>query len=608
MNYIYEAFSEIDCFGTNFNFFLNHKKKFKTFYGGIITIITILLIILCLVCFGDNLYHKKNPTIIQTSINSDYTIINFKTEKLVFAFRFENLDGQFIDISNKIYPKIYYYSRPEINNSNYFLDYKQEEFLSYHVCNESDDEDLNINERYGKLFCIDFNNKKFGGYWDNAFIYYFEIRLYFCLNGEKFSKNNPNCTPIETLNQIFNNENPIIFSLYYPIYYFDFNSVNNPLVKFYKNYFYYLNYNLQKNDRLYIKRYILNDDQGILLENKKEISVWGVDKILGDFSYFSNEELNKENSSSLFYLMNVYMSSEKTYYKRYYTKIQDVIAEFGGLISVISYISKFFCDFINEKFQKIKIIEFLFDMKSKKNSLNFHTDDNTVIQNMKINNRTYYMNGKININYKYKGDNKKLELLSNVNSISNTVVNVSNIKKGGDILLSRIMKNFENKTKEETVVNESFDNLNKISPLKKEKKDRTKKRETQLTLLLILKLDLFLYFKSCIHSKKKKCIVKNYSLIDWFYIESCEIMNYLLRNKLLLFLENYYLNECQLKTLLYSRKIYLNDITLYQKRINDEDNINKIINYYQNFNSQKNKSKIDDFIFDILDDKIKINF
>ena len=121
MNYIYEAFSEIDCFGTNFNFFLNHKKKFKTFYGGIITIITILLIILCLVCFGDNLYHKKNPTIIQTSINSDYTIINFKTEKLVFAFRFENLDGQYIDISNKIYPKIYYYSRPEINNSNYFL-------------------------------------------------------------------------------------------------------------------------------------------------------------------------------------------------------------------------------------------------------------------------------------------------------------------------------------------------------------------------------------------------------------------------------------------------------------------------------------------------------
>ena len=48
--------------------------------------------------------------------------------------------------------------------------------------------------------------------------------------------------------------------------------------------------------------------------------------------------------------MNVYMSSEKTYYKRYYTKIQDVIAEFGGLISVISSISKFFCDFINEKF------------------------------------------------------------------------------------------------------------------------------------------------------------------------------------------------------------------------------------------------------------------
>ena len=609
MNYIYEALAEIDCFGTNFNFFLNHKKKFKTFYGGIITIITLLLIILCLICFGDNLYHKKNPTINQTNINSDYTIINLKNEKLVFAFRFENLDGQYVDISNKIYPKIYYYSRPEINNSNTLSVFKQEEFLSYHICNESDDgENINLIKNYGKLFCIDFNNKKFGGYWDNHFIYYFEIRLYFCLNGEKYSKNNPNCTSIETLNKIFNNENPILFSLYYPIYYFDFNSINNPLVKCYKNYFYYLNYNLQKNDRLYIKRYILNDDQGILLENKKEISVWGVDKILGDFSYFSNEELNKENSSSLFYLMNVYMSSEKTYYKRYYTKIQDVIAEFGGLISVISSISKFFCDFINEKFQKIKIIDFLFDMKSKKNSLNYHTDDNTVIQNMKLNNKTYYMNGKININHIYKNENKNFEKVSNVNSISNTVINLSNVKKGSDILLSRIIKNLENKAKEETIVNESFDNLNKLSPLNNQKKHKRKKRETNLSLFLIIKLDLFLYFRSCMYSEKTNGIIRNYSLIDWFYIESCEIMNYLLRNKILLFLENYFLNEYQIKALLYSRKIYLKDITQFQKKIYDEDNINKLISYYNSINIQKNNSKIDDFMFDILDEKIKINF
>ena len=110
------------------------------------------------------------------------------------------------------------------------------------------------------------------------------------------------------------------------------------------------------------------------------------------------------------------------------------------------------------------------------------------------------------------------------------------------------------------------------------------------------------------YSEKTKYIIRNYSLIDWFYIESCEIMNYLLRNKLLLFLENYFLNEYQIKALLYSRKIYLKDITQFQKKIYDEDNINKLISYYNSINIQKNNSKIDDFMFDILDEKIKINF
>ena len=124
----------------------------------------------------------------------------------------------------------------------------------------------------------------------------------------------------------------------------------------------------------------------------------------------------------------------------------------------------------------------------------------------------------------------------------------------------------------------------------------------------MLKLDLFLYFKSCISSEKTKCMVRNYSLIDWFYIESCEIMNYLLKNKILFFLENYLMNEYQLKALLHTKKISINDINQYQKKINDEDYINKIISYYKDNNKQKNKSTIDDFIFEILDDKIKINF
>ena len=65
--------------------------------------------------------------------------------------------------------------------------------------------------------------KFFGGY--NSYIFYYEIRLYFCPNGETYSKNNKNCTFMKTLNKIFNVDNPMFFSLYYPVYYFEHNSI-----------------------------------------------------------------------------------------------------------------------------------------------------------------------------------------------------------------------------------------------------------------------------------------------------------------------------------------------------------------------------------------------
>ena len=43
-------------------------------------------------------------------MNEGYSIIDLKKKKVILAFRMENLDGEFIDFSNKIYPIIYYYS------------------------------------------------------------------------------------------------------------------------------------------------------------------------------------------------------------------------------------------------------------------------------------------------------------------------------------------------------------------------------------------------------------------------------------------------------------------------------------------------------------------
>ena len=78
---------------------------------------TIILLIISIIVFGSNFFLRKNPTITSSSVNNEYSIINLKKEKVLIAFRLEDLDGNFMDFTNKIYPMIYYYSREIDNNT-----------------------------------------------------------------------------------------------------------------------------------------------------------------------------------------------------------------------------------------------------------------------------------------------------------------------------------------------------------------------------------------------------------------------------------------------------------------------------------------------------------
>ena len=55
-----------------------------------------------------------------------------------------------------------------------------DEFLPYHICNDSDFPDTNLTKTFGKLYCPELGGKKFGGYWDSPNLYYFEIQVFYC--------------------------------------------------------------------------------------------------------------------------------------------------------------------------------------------------------------------------------------------------------------------------------------------------------------------------------------------------------------------------------------------------------------------------------------------
>ena len=133
-----KCFESLDIIGTKFHFYIGKTQEKKTSIGGILSILIFIFSILFIQIFGHNFFTRKNPTV-TTSILNDlkYEFFDIQAEKIFFAFRIEDYDGNFINASDYLYFKIYYYKTEQNENGEYRKKIS-DEYLSYHICNESD--------------------------------------------------------------------------------------------------------------------------------------------------------------------------------------------------------------------------------------------------------------------------------------------------------------------------------------------------------------------------------------------------------------------------------------------------------------------------------------
>ena len=318
---IVKLLKELDVIGTKFHFYSGKTLKKSTPFGGILTILIGVLSIILFIIFGNNFFYRQNPSVTMSVENNlTYEYFDFSKEKLLFAFRVEYYDAHFIDVKHILYFKIYYYTTEEDENGKY-RSIINHEFLPYHICNDSDFPDMNLTKTFGKLYCPELGGKKFGGYWDSPNLYYFEIQVFYCENGAQYSSSNPKCTSLNKLREFLNQDNPKFFALYYPLVEFNPLSYQQPLIRRYKNYYYCLSHRLQRNDDIFLKKTIMNDDKGWLFSKYHNYSLWGVDSVRETYAYFSDEDLSKEGSSTKICEINLYTTMENNYYTRYYMKI-----------------------------------------------------------------------------------------------------------------------------------------------------------------------------------------------------------------------------------------------------------------------------------------------
>jgi hypothetical protein len=168
----------VDFFSRDLNFSINSHLKYKTKFGGLISLINIVILGLLIYKFGEDFFLRTNPKYLQQTIYparyENYTITN---KNFSFAFRIEDLNAIQVDRDDLIYID-FVYLHYEIKNGEWNL--LEEKSLDYSKClvndvgNESEFEKLNLKNWY----CPRLDNLTVGGNWDESYVRYFKIWVY----------------------------------------------------------------------------------------------------------------------------------------------------------------------------------------------------------------------------------------------------------------------------------------------------------------------------------------------------------------------------------------------------------------------------------------------
>ena len=584
----------IDIYGSKFHLLINKKLNYKTWIGGVTTTFLSIIGLTFIYLFGNDFFFRKNPSFTESTIGEGYKTINLTEEKVIIAFRIEDMNGNYVNTSNYLYPKVVYYSAIPGEDGKSRSDFK-EEYISYRLCEESDFEGSeNLITLYGTLFCIEWKDKTFGGYWDNEFLYYFSFRIFYC-NTSKYYSNNTKCSSVEELNELFSDK--LLFSVYYSTVEFRVDNYKKPLSKKHTNYFTFLSYNFRKNDKIFLNELIVNDDKGWIINSHKNTSIWGGNEIKSDYEYYDNDKVTTEGFSSMIYSFNIYMKSTKSYYTRIYLKIPDVLYKIGGLITFFNILGKTINTSINLSMKELTIIRQLFDFteeeqtKSLSYNKNRFNNSKLVLTNLNNSNSTntlLFNNKKSNDNHDFIYSHNKRLFSVHWNNIN------SQQKKN---------KNRNNKVKKVNFKTDIYTSKINEKEIKEMKKPKIAKiEEPEKAIKIIIKKDLNKYLICCCSKNKKKDI---YDFINEIFNEKCDILNYFNLFKDIGFIKDIFFTSNQILAIDSIKKLNINCKNEIKSMVYYENKIYKIINYFTNKFKSRTNSKIDNYIYEKLEHNIK---
>lgn len=343
----------IDCFGANINLTFRNSNTSKTLIGALLSTIAFGFSIFSIYYFGIDIISKSKP------ISRFFK--ELQSESKIFFKEFP-LMMQFVNPNNEVIQELdrYLVFRPilysmtldkESGNQNFEMKYlfieKCDPDKHFFGVYKEFIKDRNNNFPIGTSWCL--NPRKvqysngtveerddlyFMNEWGGTHAQWFDAYFDIC-NSEKYP--DKNCKPMEEIKKVFS-------TVYNQVYFIDkFINLNNntdPFSMYTYTFASQLVYGTTKLNFFRIKNVEIETDNGYVLEEISKMNSFQLDSIRNDMSL--DPDL----------LMTLTLESPKISdkYVRRYVKIQDLVANVGGLIKSIFMLGKIICEFYSARF------------------------------------------------------------------------------------------------------------------------------------------------------------------------------------------------------------------------------------------------------------------
>jgi hypothetical protein len=369
-------FKFIDVYGQGISLTLNKKKSTTTVIGGILTIITVGLLIAATWSTGKDIFYHLQPIIsFEDQLFTRRPYVNLDSYNFPMAMAVQDYSQNTFDLPRYFTPEIILSKVYNSNGTTINRNLEMEMCTYEHFPNLS--LDYLVKAGVTNYFCLKKNqNTTIGGYWDDESITYLILRLKLCINK---NQSDTSCASLEEIKKfIINHSTALDWNLYYQDSIINANNYEKP-VQYFLNVL-YRNFVLDsyKMYNIFIRQQEVTTDDGFLLQNKYSESSIGFDRSDSDDSQITSDFILVD--------INLYISNHKPIYHRKYIKIQEILANIGGLAKAVMMISSIL-SYCYSEYKKDEIIlntvfDFIYQNQSENKSV-IKTSQNNILEGAK---------------------------------------------------------------------------------------------------------------------------------------------------------------------------------------------------------------------------------